>query len=140
MGSVGRQFLVPNFRSENYSRGIELATVAVISPIASDAGVEITGMQSFRFNKPGKVNEPDTTKISDLIIAIPGILFFIYIFYIVFKYSSTIKPHGYKNNSSLWQNGGGFGGYSGGGFSGGIGGFGGGGGGGFGGAGATGGW
>jgi len=74
-------------------------------------------------------------KIPDLIIAIPGILFFIYIFYIVYKYSYTLKPHGDRNKSTLWQNGGGFGGYSGG-----AGGFGGGGGGGFGGAGATGGW
>jgi uncharacterized membrane protein YgcG len=69
----------------------------------------------------------DKQKILDLIIVIPGVIFFIYIFYIVYKYSYTIKPHGYKHSNRSRYYGGGFSGSSGGR-------------GGFGGGGATGGW
>ena len=86
-------------------------------------------------------------KILDLVIVIPGVILFIYIFYIVYKGSNNIKPHGYKHSNSSRHYGGGFSGSSGGrggfgGGGGGGGGFGGGGGGGggFGGGGATGGW
>jgi uncharacterized protein len=133
VGTIGRQFFVPNFTKGKYSHGIALATIAVINPIASNAGIKITGMPKSRVNNPVK------NKLSDLFIVIPGVLFFLYIFYAVFKYSFTLKPHGQRYRNRTWLYGSSFGG-SVGGFGGGSGGFGGGGGGGFGGAGATGGW
>ena len=43
-GSIGRQYLVPNFKKGDYSTGIAGATLAMINIVAKDAGVEITGM------------------------------------------------------------------------------------------------
>jgi uncharacterized protein len=44
VGSIGREYLVPYFKKGDYSTGIFGASLAVISEIASNKGVEITGM------------------------------------------------------------------------------------------------
>jgi uncharacterized protein len=44
VGSIGRSFLVPYFQKGDYSTGIYAATLVLIDKIASDKGVQITGM------------------------------------------------------------------------------------------------
>src|SRR5512139_915135 len=44
VGSLGREYLVPNFRKGDYSSGIFDVTVVIIRTIASHEGVEITGV------------------------------------------------------------------------------------------------
>jgi uncharacterized protein len=44
LGTVGRQYLVPNFRRGDYSRGIQEGVVAVLNQLAPHYGVELTGV------------------------------------------------------------------------------------------------
>lgn len=43
VGSIGRSYLVPNFRKGDYSKGVSDAAFAVINTIADTEGVKITG-------------------------------------------------------------------------------------------------
>ena len=45
---ITRQYLVPYFREGDYSQGIFAASLAVINIIATNAGVDITGMPRYR--------------------------------------------------------------------------------------------
>ncbi|MBI4709638.1 MAG: TPM domain-containing protein, partial [Nitrospirae bacterium] len=54
IGSIGREYLVPNFRKGDYSSGIFLAVLAVANKIASNEGVEITGMPKFETSGLGQ--------------------------------------------------------------------------------------
>ena len=51
-GSIGRQYMVPYFKKGDYSTGILTAALAVISEIASDAGVEITAVSYTHLTLP----------------------------------------------------------------------------------------
>jgi len=53
VGSIGREYLVPYFRKGDYGAGIYAATLAVANTIASDQGVQISGM-------PGMAAQPRT--------------------------------------------------------------------------------
>jgi len=130
VGTIGRQYLVPYFRKGDYSNGIFAASLAAISEIATDAGVEITGMPKLRARSTGSRGRKPT-----LLGSIFSILFFIGIIYMFIKHPRLMMLFLVMNmlgggRRSGWSGGGGFGG----------GGFGGGGGGGFGGGGASGGW
>jgi len=131
VGSIGREYLVPNFRKGDYTTGIYAATLAVANIIASDQGVEIAGMPKTRPARGGRsqreVGVFDT--ILTVIFLIGAIILFIrhprlLLFLLLFSSMGGGRRSG-------WGGGGGFGG---------GGSFGGGGGGGFGGGGASGGW
>jgi uncharacterized protein len=131
-GSIGRQYLVPYFKQGDYSRGITTATLVVINEIASDAGVEISGMPRLRASSPyGGMERRKPTLLGKIF----SILFFIGLIYLFIKHPRLLlvllmfSMLGGGRRSG-WGGGGGFGGGS----------FGGGGGGGFGGGGASGGW
>jgi len=124
VGSIGRQFLVPNFRKGQFSKGIFETTLAIAQTIAKDAGTQITGMP--RQQSPGyavKKTRPPT-----LIKKIVSVLFFIILVILFIKnprlFLLLLFMSSMGGRGSSWGSGGGFGG---GGFSGGGGGFGGGG-------------
>lgn len=136
VGSIGRDYLVPYFRKGDYSSGITMASLAVISEIAADAGVQISGMP-----RPGTSpyaagrGVRGKPSIAGVILSL---LFFIGLIYLFIRHPRLLLFLFMMNmlgggRRSGWSGGGGFGG-------GGFGGFGGGGGGGFGGGGASGGW
>ncbi|UCH44352.1 MAG: TPM domain-containing protein [Nitrospiraceae bacterium] len=131
VGTIGRQYLVPYFRKGDYSNGIFAASLAAISEIASDAGVEITGMPKLRSRSAYSERKGKPTLLGSIL----SILFLIGIIYMFIKHPRLMMLFLVMNmlgggRRSGWSGGGGFGG----------GGFGGGGGGGFGGGGASGGW
>jgi uncharacterized protein len=131
VGTIGRQYLVPYFRKGDYSNGIFAASLAAISEIASDAGVEITGMPKLRSRSAYSERKGKPTLLGSIL----SILLLIGIIYMFIKHPRLMMLFLVMNmlgggRRSGWSGGGGFGG----------GGFGGGGGGGFGGGGASGGW
>jgi uncharacterized protein len=138
-GSIGREYLVPYFRKGDYSTGIFAASLALISEIATDAGVEITGMPKLRTRSTSASRQRSGRKPT-LLGSIFTILLFIGLIYMFIKHPRLLLFLLFMNmlgggRRSHW---GGSGGFGGGGFGGGS--FGGGGGGGFGGGGASGGW
>lgn len=134
VGSLGREYLVPNFRQGDYANGIFTAVLAVTNIIAADAGVEITGMPQIGVRGMGQgVRGKKPTLFSGIL----GILFFIGLIYMFIRHPRLLLLLLMAN----MMGGGRRGGWSGGGgFGGGGGSFGGGGGGGFGGGGASGRW
>jgi len=130
-GTIGRELLVPNFRKGDYGKGIFEATIAIISTIAKESGVEITGI-------PYAETAPS---ISPFLVSLYLLFVIIIIFYILLQrryYTGRywwVGPGIFYggSSSSSFSRPGGFG-------SGGFGGFGGGGGGSFGGGGASGRW
>ena len=133
VGTIGRQFMVPYFKKGDYSTGIFTATLAAISEIATEAGVEITGMPKLRSRagSPGRMQRKKPTLLGSIFT----ILFIIGLIYMFIKHPRLLMLLLVMNmmgggRRSGWSSGGGFGG----------GGVGGGGGGGFGGGGASGGW
>ncbi|MFO7557046.1 MAG: TPM domain-containing protein [Desulfobacterales bacterium] len=133
VGSLGRDLLVPYFRTGDYSNGIFAAAIALVDTIAKDAGVKIEGMPSIKYRtqplEKGQPIDPISTIVGIIFLIIMGILFIknprAFLLFLLFS------SMGGRRGS--WGSGGGFGG-------GGFGSFGGGGGGGFGGGGASGGW
>ncbi len=126
VGSIGRDHLVPNFRKGDYSAGIFTAALAVITEIATDAEIEITGMPKVRSTYPYRRAE---RKKPTLLGYMFSILVFIGIIYLAIKHPRLfmfflIMSMMGGGRRSGWGSGGGFGG---GGFGGGGGGFGGGG-------------
>ncbi len=138
VGSIGRQYLVPYFREGDYSQGIFAASLAVINIIATNAGVDITGMPRYRVPSAYPGGSVKKGKPS-LLGALFTVLLFIGLIYMFIRHPRILLFLLMMNmmgggRRSGWGGGGGFGG----GFGGGS--FGGGGGGGFGGGGASGGW
>ncbi|UCH79893.1 MAG: TPM domain-containing protein [Nitrospiraceae bacterium] len=133
VGSIGRQYMVPNFRKSDYSTGIFTAALAVIQEIATDAGVEITGMPKLRSMaaSPRQMQQREPTLLGKIF----SVLFFIGLIYLFIRHPRLLLLLFMMNMLGGGRRGGWS---SGGGFSGGS--FGGGGGGGFGGGGASGGW
>ena len=132
VGGIGRQYLVPYFKTGNYSKGIYAAAVVMANEIAADAGVQITGLPEVKRTHPEKLNKkPSSTigKIFSFIVFLIMIVIFIKNPRLFLAYLFMSSMGGRRGH---W-------GRSGGGFGGGFGGFGGGGGG-FGGGGASGGW
>jgi len=128
-GSVGRDYLVPNFRKGDYSKGIFTAALALTGEIAREAGVTISGMPKLEGTREQDGSDSLLGTIASLLIFIFLMIAFIKnpkAFLLFFLLSSM----GGRNRG--WGGGGGFGG--------GFGSFGGGGGGGFGGGGASGSW
>jgi len=126
-GSIGRQYLVPYFKKGDYSTGILTASLAVISEVASDAGVEITGMPSIKNRSRNRIT-PGKPSLASKILSI---IFVIGLIYMFIRHPRLLMLLVMMSMMGGGRRGGSFGG---------SGGFGGGGGGGFGGGGASGGW
>lgn len=131
VGSIGRDYMLPNFKKGDYSRGIYEATLALAGKIASGQGVEVTGMPKMERNIHAGSRKKGRGLINNvfgIIILIGAVILFIKnprLFILLLLASSMGGRRG------GWGGGGGFGG---------GGSFGGGGGGGFGGGGSSGGW
>jgi uncharacterized protein len=130
VGSVGREYLVPYFRKGDYGSGIYAAAVVIANTIASQEGVQITGMPEVRQTRGTYTRKP--------------LGFFQTVVVIIFGIIAVILFITHPRQCFLIllvsQMGGGRGGWSGGGGGFGGGSFGGGGGGSGGGGGASGGW
>lgn len=130
VGSIGRDYVVPNFRKGDFTGGITAAALAVANIIAQDSGVEITGMPRVAARHRGRELPAGKPGILGSILSV---LFVIGLIYLLIRHPRLLLLmllfSGFGGRRSSWG-GGGFGG----------GGFGGGGGGGFGGGGASGGW
>ena len=135
-GRVGRDVLVPYLKKGDYSRGIYQANLQIVQRIASEAGVNLTGMPRIM---PAPIR--DRKRSLPCCSALPILLFMLLIFgglgrglgwwfLLPFMLGGFGSPGGYGRSGS----------FGGGSFGGGFGGFGGGMGGGFGGGGASGGW
>jgi uncharacterized protein len=133
---IGRQYLVPAFRQGDYSGGITAAALAVINEIASDAGVEISGMPKLRSSREYS-NSNREGRGATVLEKIVGGLFLLVLLYLFIRNPRLFMLFLVANMLGGGRRGGWGGG---GGFGGGGGSFGGGGGGGFGGGGASGGW
>ncbi len=123
VGTIGRQYLVPNFRKGDYAAGVATATLAVINQIAESAGVEISGMPQMRqLTSDGRVQR---RKKPTLLGSIFTILFFIGLIYLfirnprLFMLFLMASMMGGRRSGGGWGGGGGFGGGGGGGFGGG---------------------
>lgn len=128
VGTVGRQFLVPNFKKGDYAAGISSATDEIINKIAEDAGVALS--------TPASAAAPVSRRAPSGWFA-DNFIFIGFVFFILLQILIRIFGGGGRRGhrgGGFWMAGGGFGG------GGGGGGFDGGGGGGFGGGGAGGDW
>jgi len=126
VGSIGRQYLVPNFRKGDYDRGIYEAVSAITSIIARHDNVQITGM-------PLPVTRiPENESSPGLFNTVISILFLIFIVFMIIRHPRLLlflflmSSMGGRGGGNAWGGGAG-GGFGGGGFGGGGGGFGGGG-------------
>ena len=130
VGSIGRQYLVPNFKKGDYSKGIYAAAVVIANEIARDAGVKITGLPAVKKTRPVHERKRSTGiigKIFSILFLVVMVILFIKnprLFLAYFLFSSMGGRGGHWGGSGGGFGGGGFGG----------------GGGGFGGGGASGGW
>ena len=133
VGSIGREYLVPYFRKGDYGAGIYAATLAVANTIASEEGVQISGMPGMAAQQPRNVSSGRPLGAFQAIMVVAFIVIALILF--------ITHPRQCFLLLLVFQMGGGRGGWSGGdgGFGGG-GSFGGGGGGSGGGGGASGGW
>ncbi|MBI5642680.1 MAG: TPM domain-containing protein [Deltaproteobacteria bacterium] len=129
-GSIGREYLVPNFKRGDYATGISLASIEIARLIAKSHGVELDGLKTARAGRKGTSGK----KLIMLVL----VFIILGLFSILSGKASMVRGRGGRGHGGGWY-GGGFGGFGGGGFGGGGGGFGGGGGS-FGGGGASGGW
>ncbi len=136
-GRIGREVLVPYLKKGNYSRGIYQANLQIIQRIASEAGINLTGMPKVTPVPPPRRR----TRGLPCCGALPMLLFMFLLlggrgrgmgmwFFLPFMMGGFGGHGGYGRSGS----------FGGGSFGGGFGGFGGGMGGGFGGGGASGGW
>lgn len=120
VGSVGRDYLVPYFRTGDYSKGIVTASLAVINRIATDAGVHISGMPVLGTDRSsvGRERRPS------LLGGIVSIALFILFIYMLIRHPRLLLLLLVMNSlgggrRGGWSGGGGFGGGGGGGFGGG---------------------
>jgi uncharacterized protein len=123
-GSIGRQYLVPHFKQNDYSTGITKAALAMIQIIAADAGVEISGMP--KLSRPSPYQGTGRGKPPTLLGKILSVLFFIGLIYLFIRHPRLLLLFLMMNmlgggRRSGWGGGGGFGGgsFGGGGFGGG---------------------
>jgi uncharacterized protein len=131
VGSIGRQYLVPNFRKGDFAAGIVAAASEVISKIAAAQGVEIGGPEPRRLTVEKKTGRSAWTWIISQFTSFLVIVFIILLLNILSR-----RKRGRSGGGFWFFGGSGGGGSWGGGDSGGFGG----GGGDFGGGGASGDW
>ena len=91
--TVGRRFFVPNFRKGNYAGGLVGGTVAIANQIADDAGVQISGIPSYR--------APTSTRGAGGMGGFFTLLFAVAIITSVFR--SRKRGRGYWGTGGFWQ-------------------------------------
>ncbi len=118
--SIISNIVVPEFKNSNFSGGISKGVSAIVSLIAKEYNVAITGDEQTILNRVGASSQE-----SEIIWLL--LLFILVIFIFSFIYNGSSGSGGYRGGG-YWYGGssGGFGGGFGGGSSGGFGGFGGG--------------
>src|SRR5208283_5030452 len=127
VGSIGRSYLVPNFRKGDFGKGISDTAFAVINTIAAAEGVTLTDTPAPERNYGNKQHKIGLLHgLVILIFLIAAVILFI-------RHPALFLLLFFSSGRGGWSGGGGFGGGD-------SGGFGGGGGGGFGGGGASGDW
>jgi uncharacterized protein len=125
VGSLAREYLVPNFRKGDYSTGIYAMTAAVIDTIASHEGVSITGMPDLRQSSGNGQAVPLTTaqKVMFALFGFIALVLFIthphQCLLILMASSMGGRGRGWSGGGGGFGRGGGFGGGGGGGFGGG---------------------
>ena len=79
VGTIGREYFVPSFRQGDYSSGIFAGAMAVVSTIATQEGVQITGMSNARQARGGRVAKPLSVfqMIVFAILGVAGLVLFI---------------------------------------------------------------
>ncbi|MCL4490375.1 MAG: TPM domain-containing protein, partial [Nitrospirae bacterium] len=127
VGSIGRQYVVPNFKRGDYSAGIFGATLVIIRTIAAHEGVTIAGMPADERDYVGRGHGGGIYEIG-LFRGIILLVFLIAVIMLIIRHPGLCLLLFFSSGRGGWSGGGG-----------GSGGFGGGGGG-FGGGGASGGW
>lgn len=120
VGSLGRQYLVPNFRKGDYGIGIYEASLVVVQTIASHEGVSITGLEGYRQADRTGTGKP----LGVFQIAVLGIIIFVaLILFITHPHQCFLilmaTSMGGRGGGWSGGRGGGFGGGGGGGFGGG---------------------
>jgi len=127
VGSIGRAYLVPNFKKSDYSKGISDTVFAITNTVADSEGVTLTGSPR---PETGYAKRPQSLGLVHgvvlLVLLIGAVILFI-------RHPALFLLLFFSSGRGGWSGGGGFGGGD-------SGGFGGGGGGGFGGGGSSGGW
>lgn len=124
VGSLGRQYLVPNFRKGDYSAGIYAAALAVADTIAAHEGVSITGLDGYYRHAERTGNEKPLGTfqivVFGIVILVALILFITnpHTCFLILL-SSSMGRGGWSGGSGGFGRGGGFGGGGGGGFGGG---------------------
>jgi uncharacterized protein len=135
VGQVGRDYIVPNFKANQYGKGLFEGSALIASKIASEKGLTLTGMPEISRPQQGK---PSLLRV---ILGSAPIWILLILAGLSRGRNRNLLFWGLLTGSMLGGGGRSGGGFGGGGFGGGgFGGFGGGGGGGFGGGGASGGW
>jgi uncharacterized protein len=111
--SIIERFIVPAFRQGQYSKGVEAGTLAIVSLIAQDQGIAITGQEDRVYQE---VHEPKQEfNIFSFIILVILVIIFIknprlfFFFLMMSMMSSGRRGSGYGSGF-----GGGFGGFGGG--------------------------
>lgn len=120
VGSVGRQHLIPNFRTGDYSRGIYDAVIALTAPVIKSTGITISGTPLPAVPATGNPADEEPT----LMGRVMSILFFILLAVLFIRnprlFMLLLIFTGMSGRQSSWGGGGGgFGGGGGGGFGGG---------------------
>ena len=125
VGGIGRQYLVPYFKKGDYTSGIYAASMVIANKIASDAGVQISGMPAVPKKSSVKKRKPASGPLGKFL----SLVFFLILVVVFIKnprfFLTILLFSSMGGRRGHW--GGSGGGFGGGGFGGGGGGFGGGG-------------
>jgi uncharacterized protein len=122
VGSLGRQYLVPNFRKGDYSTGIYTAALAVADTIASAEGVSITGLDGSYRRTENTGNGKPLGPFQIIVLGILGVIVLILFItnpHMCFLILLSSAMGGRGGGGWSGGRGGGFGGGGGGGFGGG---------------------
>ena len=109
---IVREAMIPYFKNEQYSKGIQEGVMAIGSFIAKEYNVEIAGQKNYNFQKISSDNQ----SVDDVIELIAIIVFFILIFCAFALFGAYGRGRtGYRSGGgSSGGSGGGFGGFGGG--------------------------
>lgn len=113
--------MIPRFKASQYSAGLRDGAEAIVSLIAKDAGIAITGKESAVYDRVHQSGVP----IGDKVIVLVFLVIFLLSLFSPLLFPKHYRKYG-RRRGSYWYGGGHGGGSYGGGFGGGFGGFGGG--------------
>lgn len=123
-GSVGRDYMVPNFKRGDFSRGIQEATAAIVNKLGTEYGVTFSGVPKITYQQRGRRRRSRGNPI----VSVIGFIIFAVIFFMLppplrrlLLISMLLggRRRGYYGGSGGFGGGGGFSGGGGGSFGGG---------------------